>query len=171
MVLAVDDDERLLAALSRTKGDAQIVTARTPEAALELAAEHQPTLAVVDMRLGGHSGIELVRELKRNHPDMTVVLCSAYLSVPTTVAAMRAGADEVVAKPVTIREVLRRMADDERTSGTSVDDAETPTLARAEYEHIMRVLDDCGGNLSETARRLGIYRSTLKRRLRKVAPV
>ena len=79
---------------------------------------------------------------------------------------MRAGADIVVFKPITFSEIKARI------QGGNLNEPcdEVPTLARAEWEHISRVLADCNGNVSEAARRLGIYRSSLQRRLRKYAP-
>ncbi|MDB4960480.1 MAG: two component transcriptional regulator, Fis family [Myxococcales bacterium] len=168
VVLAVDDDERLLAAYTRGLDPARrVLTASSTEVALRLAREKAPDLAVVDMRLGTSSGIDLIRELRRVRPEMTIVLCSAYMSVVAAVDAVRAGADEIMTKPLTLKEVIRRVEEGTAEKPTS---EETPTLARVEWEHIMRVLGDCDGNLSEAARRLGIYRSTLKRRLRKYAP-
>ena len=165
-VLVVDDDEKLLRACQRVTGRS-VFTAANAAAAMQVAAHAKPELAIVDLRIGDDSGIELVRELKAAHPALVVVLCSGYLSVTTAVAAVRAGADIVLFKPVTFDEILKRVEED-------VEDApdlgETPTLARAEWEHIMRVLADCNGNVSMAARRLGIYRSSLQRKLRKYAP-
>jgi two-component system response regulator RegA len=168
VVLAVDDDERLLAAYARgVEPNRRVLTASSTELALRLAREKMPDLAVVDMRLGTASGIDLIRELRRVCPEMTIVLCSAYMSVVAAVDAVRAGADEIMMKPLTLKDVIRRV-EEGTTDKVAMDD--TPTLARVEWEHITRVLGDCDGNLSEAARRLGIYRSTLKRRLRKYAP-
>ncbi len=85
-----------------------------------------------------------------------------------TVAAVRAGADIIAFKPITFREIIQRLEEGEEAEEPALDD--TPSLARAEWEHIMRVLSDCDGNVSAAARRLGIYRSSLQRRLRKYAP-
>ncbi len=169
VVLVVDDDEKQLAALAR--GDhagVRMVTARTVDDALKQASAITPEVAIVDLRLGKDSGIDLIRELKQAHPEMTIVLCSAYMSVVSAVAAVRAGADDIVQKPVSLPEVLRRVEQEQIDPAVASDD--TPTLARMEWEYMMRVLDDCEGNVSEAARRLGIYRSTLKRRLRRLAP-
>lgn len=166
-ILVIDDDERLLAAYARGDNPFRVLTAPSADRALRIAQQHSPDLALVDMRLGTASGIDLVRDLKQIYPHMIVVMCSAYMSVVAAVAAMRAGADEILPKPVTLREVIRRV---EENALLQADNGDTPTLARVEWEHIMRVLSDCDGNLSEAARRLGIYRSTLKRRLRKYAP-
>jgi two-component system response regulator RegA len=79
---------------------------------------------------------------------MKIVLCSGYLSVAATVAAMRAGADRVVYKPETFREILARLEKQDEDMAAIF---ERPTLARAEWEHIMRVLEDCNGNVSMAA--------------------
>lgn len=167
-VLVVDDDEALLAGWARAIAREQrtVYTAPDETAARAVAEKHRFELAIVDLRLGSESGLDVVRHLRRAQPDALIVLCSGYLSVEAAVAGVRLGADLAVFKPVTFREILRRI---DEPAG-DVDLEETPTLARAEWEHIMRVLADCNGNISMAARRLGIYRSSLQRRLRKFAP-
>lgn len=171
-VLLVDDDPQLLSAWKRGAARVRGVTvfdASDAGTARKLASDEDIDLAVVDLRLGEESGIELIRELRKKHPDVKLALCSGYLSVATAVNAMRAGADTVLFKPVGFTEILRRFEDsakDEKEGGIEP----TPTLARAEWEHIMRVLADCNGNVTLAAERLDIARSTLQRRLRKLAP-
>lgn len=168
-VLVVDDDETLLASWRRMiSRDRTVATAHEAAAARQLAREQAFDLAIIDLRLGTSSGIELIRQLKREQPDATIVLCSGYLSVAAAVAGMQAGADGVVFKPITFREILHSLEKSEQEDPAEL--TETPTLARAEWEHIMRVLADCNGNVSMAARKLGIYRSSLQRRLRKFAP-
>jgi two-component system response regulator RegA len=162
-VLAVDQDEQILGSWARAARDRNIVTAVDAVTARQLASTQRPDLAIVDLRLGNTSGIDLIRDLKRDVPDLLAVLCSGYLSVAAAVAAVRAGADIVV---FTFSEILQRI--EESIEAPDLED--TPTLARAEWEHIMRVLADCNGNVSMAARRLGIYRNSLQRRLRKYAP-
>jgi two-component system response regulator RegA len=166
-VLVVDDDPMLLSAWKRmiVRERKTAGTASDTQTALELAAAQTFDLAIVDLRLGRSSGLDVISELRRAHPEMLIALCSGYLSVDTAVAGVHAGADVVVFKPLTFREVLHKLAEDEPP-----DLDETPTLARAEWEHIMRVLADCDGNVSMAARRLGVYRSSLQRRLKKFAP-
>jgi two-component system, response regulator RegA len=167
-VLAVDDDEILLAAYRRgVDRQRSLFTASNPTTARQIARRESPELAVIDLRISTDSGIDLVRDLKRERPDMVIVLCSAYLSVVATEAAMKAGAYCVMFKPITLEEIVRRVEED---TPVELDLEETPTLARVEWEHITRVLADCNGNISMAARRLGIYRSSLQRRLRKHAP-
>lgn len=168
-VLVVDDDETLLASWKRTiSRDRVCATARDPATARQLAQRQQFDLAIIDLRLGTSSGIDLIRQLKREQPELTIILCSGYLSVAAAVAGMQAGADGVVFKPITFREILASLDKHDEEDATYLH--ETPTLARAEWEHIMRVLADCNGNVSMAARQLGIYRSSLQRRLRKFAP-
>lgn len=164
----VDDDETLLASWRRIiSRERTVQTASDGATARQLVQRHSFDLAIIDLRLGTGSGIDLIRNLKREQPDTTIVLCSGYLSVAAAVAGMQAGADGVVFKPITFREILHSL---DKNSDDTVDLHETPTLARAEWEHIMRVLADCNGNVSMAARRLGIYRSSLQRRLKKFAP-
>jgi two-component system response regulator RegA len=133
-----------------------------------LAAAHAepPDLVVAEVRLGGECGIDLIEPLRQAHPDCTIALVSAYLSVALTAVAVRKGAHLVLFKPIHPSEIVRRLPQ------LDADGCEyrTPTLARAEWEHIQRVLLDCNGNVSEAARRLGILRQSLQRRLRKHAP-
>jgi len=166
-VLVVDDDEKIVGAWRRGAGSDRTVIGASDEASVNrLLDEHEFDLAIVDLRIGSTSGIDIVRELRDRFPELPIALCSGYLSVEVTVAAVRAGADIIAFKPITFREVLRRLEE----GATEPEIEETPTLARAEWEHIMRVLSDCEGNVTIAARRLGIYRSSLQRRLRKYAP-
>lgn len=167
-VLAIDDDEHILGGYRRGFGRERVVhTTADPDMARQIARRERCDLAIVDLRLKGESGISLTRDLKQEVPSMTVALCSGYLSVEVAVAAVRAGADVVLFKPITTREILRRV---EEGPEPEPDVNDTPTLARAEWEHITRVLADCNYNISMAARRLGIFRSSLQRRLRKFAP-
>jgi two-component system response regulator RegA len=165
-VLVVDDDERLLAAYERAlERRYRVLLATTSAHGLALARTRRPDVAIVDLQLKLESGLELIRALKAHDPNMFVVLISGYASVEVAVAAIRAGADDVMPKPVTASEILDRLA------GPRIEvPVETPTLERAQWEHIHRVLADCGGNISMAARRLGMYRSTLQRWLRRTAP-
>lgn len=165
-VLVLDDDERTLSAMARTlRHSRKVFTASTTAEAHTLARRERPDLIVVDLRLGSSSGLDVVRQLKAEMPGSMFALVSGYLTVDATVAAVRAGADVVMTKPVTGGEIVRRIED---KANEPPPEAGTPTLAQAESEHIARVMADCNGNISEAARRLGIYRSSLQRRLRRL---
>src|SRR5262245_52523949 len=101
-VLVVDDDETVVGQWKRAiSRDRTCSTAMDAATARELADRHGFDLAIIDLRLGTSSGIDLIRQLKRDHPDGTIVLCSGYLSVAAAVSGMQAGADFVIFKPVT----------------------------------------------------------------------
>jgi len=144
-----------------------IRTTGSIDQALVLAGEQRPDLVITDVRLAGESGLDLIEPVRQVLPDCTVVIVSAYLSVALTVAAIRKGAHLALFKPVHPAEILRHIGSADFVQLP----CETPTLARAEWEHMSRVLSDCNGNVSEAARRLGILRQSLQRRLRKHAPL
>ncbi|HLL25500.1 MAG TPA: response regulator [Kofleriaceae bacterium] len=164
-VLVVDDDERVLAGYRRGFEHSFNVLAATDIAgAIELAKEHALAFTVLDLHLTEGSSIKFIRQLRHAQPGARIVLVSGYLTTEATVTAVHAGAHLVLDKPVAPREILRRL---DAQPALDVDRTETPTLAEAIDAHIARVYADCGGNVSETARRLGLYRSSLQRRLNK----
>lgn len=169
-MLLVDDDEvfreRLASAL-RQRGQ-EVVTAADGEQAVRAAGRGKLAAAVVDLRMAGMSGTELVPHLLRLQPDLRVVLLTGYGSIASAVEAMRLGAHNYVSKPADADDVLAAVTGDARAVPSA--EAPPPTLARAEWEHIQRILSDTGGNVSETARRLGITRRTLQLKLKKYPP-
>lgn len=168
-LLLVDDEvlrTRLAAAL-RARGY-DVGTAGGVDEATALARQESPELAVVDLRMPGRSGLELVRELLQQDPATRILVLTGYGSIATAVEATRLGAVGYLQKPADADEIVAAFgADQGAGAGASI---ETPSLARAEWEHIQRVLSDCGGNISETARRLGIHRRSLQRKLQKYPP-
>src|SRR5206468_56247 len=150
-VLIVDDDDALLRALERgARGRCRVLVASTARQALDVARTERPDLAVVDLRLGeAGSGLELVRELRAALPALMIALSSAYLSIPTTLEAIRAGADTVLAKPMTLGEIVARV---EMRAMEAEDLEAAPTLAAIEWNYIERVVSDTGRNLSAAAR-------------------
>lgn len=168
-ILVVDDHalfrERLVRALADRGYEA--VGAADGEEALLLAREESPECAVVDLRMPGMSGLDVVRELLAIDPTTRVVVLTGYGSVATAVQAIRLGAVDYLAKPAGPEPILAALA-----GGPPAQEPleETPSLARVEWEHIQRVLVDSDGNVSEAARRLGLHRRSLQRKLAK-APV
>ncbi len=168
-LLLVDDDEVLrerLARALRERGFA-VTTARGGEEALELARRETPEYAVVDLRMPGPSGIEVLDELRAIDPATRVLMLTGYGSIATAVEATRRGAVGYLSKPADADEIVAALTGKPAVDGGAID---TPTLARAEWEHIQRVFTDCDGNVSETARRLGIHRRSLQRKLQKYPP-
>jgi len=168
VVLLVDDDEPWVRACEREfRGLGYTVhVAMTVGGALVFANDQPPDLVIAETRISGESGVALIEALRRARLGCPVVIVSAYLSIALTAALVREGAGSVQCKPVHPSELVRQLP-----RASAADHAwVTPTLARAEWEHIHRVLVDCHGNVSAAARRLGILRQSLQRRLRKHAP-
>ncbi len=173
-LLLVDDDEVLRERLARAFRDRglEVMTARNVEEAVRLARADPPELAVVDIKMPGGNGLALIGELKRIEPETRVVMLTGYSSVTTALEAVRLGATHYLPKPADADEILAAFS---RRGGEAVvaeaaASSGTPSLARAEWEHIERVLTDCAGNVSEAARRLGIHRRSLQRKLQKIPP-
>jgi two-component system response regulator RegA len=118
----------------------------------------------------GPSGLTLVRDLKQLYPEMRILVLSGFGSISTAVDAVHLGALNFLPKPADADDILAAFERGENALEPAPMPAETPSLARAEWEHIHRVLADCCGNVSEAARRLGIHRRSLQRKLRKRAP-
>ena len=131
----------------------------------------RPRLAVVDLRMPGRSGLEVVRDLKEVDSATKVVVLTGYGSIATAVDAVRLGATNYLPKPADADDIIAAFTrGDAQPLEGSPTEYKAPTLARAEWEHINRVLGDCGGNISEAARRLGIHRRSLQRKLQKYPP-
>lgn len=173
-ILLVDDSVVLrdrLAMAFRERGFRVAVASNFDEAVRIFSIE--PTeLAVVDLRMPGKPGLALLQELKRISPTTKVLILSGFGSISTAIDAIRLGAANFLPKPADVDDILTAFArsDSEVELPDSDEQIPVPTLAQAEWEHIHRILADCGGNISETARRLGIHRRSLQRKLRKRAP-
>jgi two-component system response regulator RegA len=173
-ILLVDDDEvfrkRLARAFEERGYDTR--TADDYDAAVAAARDDSPEYACVDLRMPGQSGLELVRALKEIDPATKVVVLTGYGSIATAIDAVRLGATNYISKPADADDILAAFARGEAPPLEPPDPSydEAPSLARAEWEHINRVLSDCGGNISEAARRLGIHRRSLQRKLQKYPP-
>jgi two-component system, response regulator RegA len=169
-ILLVDDDENLRERLARSLRDRghEVTTAASAQDALIAFERDPPDQVVLDLKMPDRSGLELLRDLRERDPELPVVMLSAYGSIATAVDAVRLGALDFVVKPADADTVLAAF---DRPVGEALPEVEgTPTLARTEWEHIQRVLTECGGNISEAARRLRIHRRTLQRKLQKYPP-
>ncbi len=166
-LLVVDDDEAFRVRLGRALAERGFVVtlAANADEALASAAE-APEYAVLDLRMPGRSGLELLQALREKDPNTRVVMLTGYGSIPTAVDATKKGATAYLTKPADADEVLRALLGQDGP----VTVGETPSLARAEWEYIHKVLADCGDNVSEAARRLGLHRRSLQRKLQKYPP-
>lgn len=173
-ILLVDDSivlrDRL--ALAFQERGFRVSVASNHDEALMVFRKQPTDLAVLDLRMPGKPGLVLLQELKQFRPETQFLILSGFGSIATAIDAIRLGAVNFLPKPADADDILNAFA----RGGTEVDvpeaeeDIPVPTLAQAEWEHIHRILADCGGNISEAARRLGIHRRSLQRKLRKRAP-
>jgi two-component system response regulator RegA len=173
-ILIVDDDEPFRHRLARAFADRSYdtSTAGDYEEAVAQAELDSPEFAVVDLRMPGRSGLELVQALRGIDPATKIVVLTGYGSIATAIDAVRLGATYYLPKPADADDIVAAFArgDAPPLEPPEPDYQQAPSLARAEWEHINRVLSDCGGNISEAARRLGIHRRSLQRKLQKYPP-
>jgi two-component system response regulator RegA len=173
-ILLVDDDERLRLRMARAFEERgyEAQQADGYEAAIAIAERESTEYAVVDLRMPGKSGLEVVRELHRIDSATKVIVLTGYGSIATALEAVRLGATHYLTKPADVDEVIASFDRDETLANpealaTESETPPTPSLARVEWEHIQRVLTDCGGNITKAAERLGIHRRSLQRKLAK----
>jgi two-component system, response regulator RegA len=172
-ILLVDDTyvlrERLSIALQQR--GFRVETAGNYDEAVDVFVTNPTDLAVLDLRMPGRSGLELLRKLLSMRPATRILMLSGFGSIPASIDAVRAGAVNFISKPADADDILSAfIRGDEPSVPEGATDFPAPSLARNEWEHIHRVLADCGNNISEAARRLGIHRRSLQRKLRKRAP-
>lgn len=176
--LLVDDDTLYLDALRRALQRRGIECEIAPDAAtaLAVAARIAPDFALVDLKLGEASGLSLIEPLRAIRADMRILLVTGYASIATAVEAIKRGADDYLPKPVSADTLQRILLDAALATPVAPadpgDDAsiESPTmipLHRLEWEHIQQALNETGGNISATARLLGMHRRSLQRKLAK----
>lgn len=172
-LLLVDDDDVARERLARALRERGItVTEAADYAAAEVAiAQQRFGHALFDLCLpGGRSGLQLLQALRQQQPRARVVLLTGYGSIATALDAMRLGATHYLVKPADADEVLAALTRSHVAPAVTQPPYRAPSLARAEWEHINRVLSDSGANISEAARRLGIHRRSLQRKLQKYPP-
>ena len=173
-ILLVDDSfvlrDRL--AMAFEERGFRVLVAGTCNEAVEVFRADPTDLAVVDLRMPGRTGLTVIADLKAIRPDVQVLILSGFGSIATAIDSIRLGAVNFLPKPADADDILNAF----KRGGSEVQVVENdeqisaPTLAQAEWEHIHRILADCSNNISEAARRLGIHRRSLQRKLRKRAP-
>jgi two-component system response regulator RegA len=167
-LLVVDDDPtfcRVLAAALEKRGFA-VRTASNVEEAYEVARREPPEFVVLDLKMPGESGLALVQKLKSLDDHTRIVILTGYASVATAVEAIKLGATHYLTKPADADEVVQAFWQEDGNAGVPIGDRR-PSVDRLEWEYIQRVLNDCDGNISATARSLGMHRRTLQRKLQK----
>lgn len=169
-LLVMDDDAPLRNRLTRaleSRGFVVTAAAGVTEA-LAIVRSSPPAFAVLDMRLEDGTGLTVVEEMHNLRPDARVIMLTGYGNIATAVAAVKAGAVDYLAKPADADDVMKALL---ALKDDLPDPPENPMSAdRVRWEHIQRVYELCGHNVSETARRLNMHRRTLQRILAKRAP-
>lgn len=169
-LLLVDDDKAFLTRLSRameTRGY-MVVAADSVAGGLAAVGAQPPAFAVIDMRLADGNGLDVISELKRRRPEARAIVLTGYGNIATAVNAVKIGAFDYLAKPADADEIHAALM---AAPGQKPELPENPMSAdRVRWEHIQRVYELCGRNVSETARRLNMHRRTLQRILAKRAP-
>lgn len=166
--LLIDDDitfaETLARSLQRRGQDVAI--AHDGGTALALCEAVQPERIVLDLKLEATSGLGLIADLLAIAPRCRIVVLTGYSSIPTTVEAIKLGAMDYLCKPASVDDILAAFGKDQ--GDAAVELPHTPhSVDRLEWEHIQRVLNEQDGNISATARALGMHRRTLQRKLQK----
>ncbi|HEY1947553.1 MAG TPA: response regulator [Bryobacteraceae bacterium] len=174
LVMIVDDDEVFRNRLCRAFAQRSWVAhgASTGNETVALTKEIGPDLVVVDLRLAGENGLDIVKRLREVDSMVKIIMLTGYGSIANAMNAIKLGADHYISKPADVDQILAIY--ENLIQGEDIQPAEepasVPSLARVEWEHIQRVLTDCGGNISQTAKMLGLHRRSLQRKLDKYPP-
>lgn len=172
-ILLVDDQENFRERLARAFRDRgfEVRTAEDADSAIIKVHEESPEWAVLDLRMPGNSGLQLLQDMLAFDETIQIVILTGYGSIATAIDAVKLGALSYLAKPADADEIIAAFERGDQPPLNPPDPHyETPSLARVEWEHINRVLSDCGGNISKAARILGIHRRSLQRKLQKYPP-
>jgi two-component system response regulator RegA len=169
-LLIVEDDKSFLQRLARAMEARgfQVTMAESVAEGLQHVETQPPAFAVVDMRLGDGSGLDVIVALKERRPDARAIILTGYGNIATAVNAVKIGAVVYLSKPADADDVVAALL---ALEGRKAEPPEHPMSAdRVRWEHIQRIYELCGRNVSETARRLNMHRRTLQRILAKRAP-
>jgi len=172
-IILVDDEDHFRERLAKAFANRgyTVYQADGVDEALEKIREHRPDWALVDLKMPEKSGLDLIREAVDCSPPLKIVVLTGYGSIATATEAIKLGAHYYLPKPADVDDILNAFEKGGSLQAESEQaDFEVPSLARAEWEHIQRVLNDCDNNITAAAQKLGIHRRTLQRKLYKYAP-
>lgn len=169
VILVLDDDSTFVEVLGRAlqRRGFQVLSATDTATALALAGATPPDYAVVDLKIARESGLDCVAPLLALRADMRILILTGYSSIATAVSAIKAGAWDYACKPLDASEILLKLALTDQGAAQHAPAATPISVDRLEWEHIQRILAENDGNISATARNLGMHRRTLQRKLLK----
>ncbi len=167
-LLIVEDDEAFARTLKRSfeRRDYEVRVAHSPEELARLLEEYRPGYAVVDLKLGAASGLACVQTLRAVDATMQIVVLTGFASIATAVEAIKLGASYYLAKPSNTDDIEAAFNHAEGNPDAPLDGRQS-SIKTVEWEHIHQTLVETDFNISETARRLGMHRRTLARKLEK----
>lgn len=167
-LLLVDDDETFCAVLKQAleKRDFEIYVAYDIDSGIKLAEQFIPEYAVIDLRIGHQSGLELVEKLISLDSNTRIVMLTGFASIATAVEAIKLGAIHYLTKPANADEILQALQKNDGDTSVAISDHPL-SVKRLEWEHLQKVLMQHDGNISAAARALNMHRRTLQRKLDK----
>lgn len=167
-VLLVDDDAVLLSVMATAfaRRGYEALCADSAASALARLVEQGAEHAVVDLRMPDGNGLQLIPKLLQINPALCIVVLTGYASIATAVEAVKLGAHQYLTKPADVDDIISAFGYAPGSGETDAELAPTP-LGRVEWEYIQKVLTECEGNVSAAAKRLGLHRRTLQRKLQK----
>lgn len=167
MFLLIDDEQHYLDILARSlcRQGFECLCANNSQQALTLLAQHDIDKIVLDLKINNESGLVLLEQIRQLKPQVKIIMLTGYSSIATAVEAVKLGALNYLCKPANSEEILKAFQTDDISA---IDIAAVPpSVDRLEWEHIQKVLNENQGNVSATARALGMHRRTLQRKLQK----
>ena len=173
-LMIVDDDQRFRERLARSfdKRGYEVFAFEDGVTAINYFSEklsYDPIqYVIVDLKLAGEWGLNVVESLIAVDSNVSIVVLTAYGSIATAIEALKLGALNYIQKPASVDDIEGALLNEKLAeTKTNLENVDTPSLARVEWEHINRILTDCDGNIRQTAQKLGMHRRTLQRKLAK----
>lgn len=167
-LLLVDDDSNFNRVMARAfkQREFNVNTALDAEQAIEAARQNPPSHVILDLNMPGASGLNIIAPLLEISPLARIIVLTGYSSIATSVEAIKLGAINYLCKPATANEILAAFSETDG-DGLAAPATKPPSVDRLEWEHIQKILLQNDGNISATARALGMHRRTLQRKLQK----
>ena len=167
-LLVVDDDITFCTVLKKAleKRNYEVLIAHDVDTGIALAEHYLPEYAVIDLRIGHESGLELVKKLMSLDDNTACVVLTGFASIATAVEAIKLGAIHYLTKPANADEIVNALYKNEGDATVAISDNPL-SVKRLEWEHLQKVLMQHDGNISAAARALNMHRRTLQRKLEK----